>query len=207
MKIALLGGTGRTGRLIIDQALTAGHSLTVLARDPDRLHRKHPDLTAVRGDASDPAVCAELLEGADVVLGALGPVRGSSSTLMTLAAQHLRQEMEARGPRRLVSLTGAGVPVPGDEPTPLDRLIRTLLRLTQPAVLADAIQHTELIRASSLDWTVVRVPRLQDGPAKPVIAGKVGTVRPFITRASVAQFMLDAARDGTFLREAPAISN
>jgi len=207
VRLALLGGTGRTGRLIIDHALTAGHSLTVLARYPDRLHLKHGNLTAVRGDASDPAVYAELLEGTDAVLSALGPVKGGSSAIMTLAAQQLRLCMEARGPRRLVSLTGAGVHVPGDEPTPLDRLIRTLLRLTQPAVLADATRHTQMIRASLLDWTVVRVPRLQDGPAKPVIAGKVGTVRPFITWASVAQFMIDAARDGTFLREAPAISN
>lgn len=207
MRFALLGGTGRTGRLIINLALAAGHPLKVLARDPDRLHRTHPDLSTVRGDASDPAVYAELLEGAEAVLSALGPVKGGSATIMTRAAHHLQLEMEARGPRRLVSLTGAGVPVPGDEPTPLDRVIRTLLRLTQPAVLADAARHTEVIRASSLDWTVVRVPRLQDGPAKPVLAGHVGAVRPFITRASAAQFMLDAALDGTFLREAPAISN
>lgn len=207
MNLALLGGTGRTGRLLIDQALERGHTLSVLARDPERVHRQHPRLSVVPGDARDADGYAELLQGADAVLSALGPVKGGTNDVMTLAARHLTAAQAQLGVPRLVTLTGAGVPHPGDTPKPIDHVIRTLLRLTQPAVLADAAAHADLIRASTLDWTIVRVPRLTDGAASAVRAGPVGTIRPFITRASAAQFMLDALEDPATIRQAPAISN
>ncbi|MFC4453459.1 NAD(P)-dependent oxidoreductase [Deinococcus sonorensis] len=207
MHLALLGGTGRTGRLLIDIALDQGHTLRVLARDPTRLHRTHPHLHAITGDARDAGDLQQLMQGCEAVLSALGPVPHSPDDTMTLAAQHLTRVLAEHGVRRLITLTGAGVPHPGDTPTVPDRLIRTLLRLTQPRVLDDAIRHADIIRASTLDWTIVRAPRLTDGPVKPVRSGRVGTIRPVVTRASVAHFMLAQLAPGTPVRQAPAISN
>jgi putative NADH-flavin reductase len=206
MKLALLGGTGRTGRLLLDQALQRGHTVTVLARDPAQLPSR-PGLKPIQGDARDPASYAELLQGAEAVLCALGPVKASPGDVMARAAQHLCAFQPPQGALRLVTLTGAGVPQPGDAPKLIDQVIRTLLRLTQPAVLADATRHAELIRGSTVAWTIVRVPRLTDGPVRPVIAGPVGSIRPFITRASTAHYMLDALDDPGLISQAPAISN
>ena len=211
MKLALLGGTGRTGRLLIDMALVQGHSLKVLARDPQQLKR-HASLEAVQGDARAPDAYAELLAGTDAALCALGPVKGDSvkgdaSGVMTLAAQHLIQFMPEGGVRRLVTLTGAGVARPGDRPKLPDRIIRTLLRLMQPDVLADSVRHVRLICASDLDWTVVRAPMLIGGPAAALKVGMVGDIRPRVTRASTARFMLDALEDRALIGQTPAISN
>ena len=216
MKLALLGGTGRTGRLLIDMALVQGHSLKVLARDPQQLKR-HANLEAVQGDARAPDAYAELLAGTDAALCALGPVKGDSvkgdsvkgdaSGVMTLAAQHLIQFMPEGGVRRLITLTGAGVARPGDRPKLPDRIIRTLLRLMQPDVLADSVRHVGLICASDLDWTVVRVPMLIGGPAAALKVGMVGDIRPRVTRASTARFMLDALEDRALIGQTPAISN
>lgn len=211
MKLALLGGTGRTGRLLIDMALVQGHSLKVLARDPQQLKRR-ANLEAVQGDARAPDAYAELLAGTDAALCALGPVKGDSvkgdaSGVMTLAAQHLIQCMPEGGVRRLVTLTGAGVARPGDRPKLPDRIIRTLLRLMQPDVLADSVRHVGLICASDLDWTVVRVPMPIGGPAAALKVGMVGDIRPRVTRASTARFMLDALEDRALIGQTPAISN
>ncbi len=211
MKLALLGGTGRTGRLLIDMALVQGHSLKVLARDPQQLKR-HANLEAVQGDARAPDAYAELLAGTDAALCALGPVKGDlvkgdASGVMTLAAQHLIQFMPEGGIRRLITLTGAGVARPGDRPKLPDRIIRTLLRLMQPDVLADSVRHVGLICASDLDWTVVRVPMLIGGPAAALKVGMVGDIRPRVTRASTARFMLDALEDRALIGQTPAISN
>jgi len=211
VKLALLGGTGRTGRLLIDMALVQGHSLKVLARDPQQLKRR-ANLEAVQGDARAPDAYAELLAGTDAALCALGPVKGDSvkgdaSGVMTLAAQHLIQCMPEGGVRRLVTLTGAGVARPGDRPKLPDRIIRTLLRLMQPDVLADSVRHVGLICASDLDWTVVRVPMPIGGPAAALKVGMVGDIRPRVTRASTARFMLDALEDRALIGQTPAISN
>ncbi|MFB9990512.1 hypothetical protein ACFFLM_00725 [Deinococcus oregonensis] len=48
---------------------------------------------------------------------------------------------------------------------------------------------------------------LLDGPAAPITSEPVGQTEPRVTRSSVAAFMLDAAEAGTFIRQAPAVSN
>lgn len=210
-RLAILGGTGRSGRLLIDMALAAGHEVRVLARDPARLHRQDPRLVPVTGDARDPEAVARLLEGVDAVLSALGPVRGEArgdgSGVMTRAAENLVAAMPGAGVTRLISMTGAGVAQPGDQPKVFDRVIRTALRLSQPDVLRDSEGHVARLRASDLDWTVVRVPMLIDGPAQSVRAGKVGDIGPRVSRASVATFMLEQLESDRWLRQAPAISH
>lgn len=207
MNIAILGATGRTGRLLVDLALEAGHHVRVLARDPAKVHRQHDRLTVVTGDARDAAAISSVVEGTDAVLSALGPVRGGPQNTMAASALGLVGHLSARPGRRLVTLTGAGVPHPGDRPKAIDRVIRTILKLSQPQVLQDSVAHADIVRASNLDWTVVRVPRLIDGPAKPVRVGLVGDISPQITRASTARFMLDALTSDRYVRQAPAISN
>ncbi|AFZ69193.1 NAD(P)-dependent oxidoreductase [Deinococcus peraridilitoris] len=207
MNLAILGGTGRTGQHLITLALQRGHNVRVLARDPSKIKRQHERLSIIPGDARDMNAIARLLEHSDAVLSALGPTPGTSSDTMTSAAQHLVTLLPSHGIRRLITLTGAGVSHPGDQPKLIDHVIRTLLKLTQPTILNDSTTHANLIRASTLDWTIVRVPRLTDGILKPVHAGSVGTIKPFVTRASVARFMLDQLDSDAFIQNAPAISN
>lgn len=206
-RLAILGGSGRTGRLLIDLALAAGHEVRVLARDPARLHRRDPRLTVVAGDARTPADLAALLQGTDAVLSALGPVRSDTVGVMTQAAQGLAQAMPAAGVTRLVTLTGAGVAQPGDRPKLFDHVIRRVLKLAQPDVLRDSAGHVEALRSSGLNWTAVRAPMLTDGPAAPLKVGMVGDIGPRLSRASAAAFMLEQVGSDTYARQAPAISN
>ena len=207
MRIALLGGTGRTGRLILDLALEGGHSVQLLARSPEKVSKRSPALTVVQGEITDNAAMTKVLTGADVVMSGLGPVKGGSKTIMTDAATQLLDLMPRAGVRRLITLTGAGVPHPGDQPKLIDNIFRTLLKVMQADVLRDSTAHADLIRASHLDWTIVRAPMLLDGPVAPIKSGPVGNTGPRVTRASVAAFMLDAAEAGKFIRQAPAVSN
>jgi len=109
---------------------------------------------------------------------------------------------------RLVTLTGAGVRDPRDQPKAFDHLMRTLLGMLSGAVLRDSQEGVSMIRASDLDWTVVRVPMLTDGP----LTGKfrVGYVGKDsgrqISRADAAAFMLQQLEDDTYFYQAPMIS-
>jgi NAD(P)H-binding len=71
MKIALFGATGRTGGLIMERALSAGHEVTVLVRDPSKLQRQE-GLRLIKGDARLGSAVADTVQGADVVISALG---------------------------------------------------------------------------------------------------------------------------------------
>jgi hypothetical protein len=57
--LVVLGASGRTGRLVVEQALAAGHFVTALVRSPEKLTLRHPKLRVVVGDATDPSRCPE----------------------------------------------------------------------------------------------------------------------------------------------------
>lgn len=209
MKLAVFGASGRTGKPFVQQALDAGHEVRALVRTPGKLGLTHPKLTLIQGDAKDAAKIEETIRGADVVVSALGPVKGEAKDFMTVAAQHLVTAMKRAGVRRLITLTGAGVDQPGDAPKLVNHVIKFALKTLSPDVLKDSEGHVRTITTSDLDWTVVRVPMLTDGPsAGSVKVGMVGVgTGPRISRVDVATFLLRQVESGAHLRQAPVISH
>ena len=78
MKLLVFGATGGTGGRIVEEALEQGHVVTAFARDPAKMHVKHPNLRVVRGDILQPDSIETAMPGHDAVLSAVGirlPVR------------------------------------------------------------------------------------------------------------------------------------
>ncbi len=55
MKIALIGATGFVGSRLLAEALTRGHHVTAIVRDPAKLAVTNDHLTVVAGDVNNPA--------------------------------------------------------------------------------------------------------------------------------------------------------
>ena len=69
---------------------------------------------------------------------------------------------------------------------------------------------TAAVTGSGLDWTLARISRPTDGPAKGTLrAGFLGRdpVGWAMTRADIAGFLVDQLQDTTFVAALPAISN
>jgi putative NADH-flavin reductase len=208
MKLTIFGATGRTGIPLVQQALAAGHSVTALARTPEKLPITHDQLTVVQGDATDSAAVERAVAGAEAVLSALGQTKGAPKDMQTVATRNIVAAMQQHGVRRLVSLTGAGVDAPQDQPKLINHLITFALKTLSGDVLRDAEGHAEVIRNSDLDWVIVRGPMLTEGPyTGQYRVGWVGVnTSARIARADVADFMLKQVTDDTYLRQAPMIS-
>ncbi|WP_278236846.1 NAD(P)H-binding protein [Isoptericola sp. AK164] len=209
MRIALIGATGRTGRHALTSALGRDHDVTVLVRDPARLPG---DLaTTVRtvvGDATDPDALRDLLDGADAVVSALGPTE-KQSDLHTRTARALVEIMSPSGPRRFVGVSGAGIDVPGDDKAGKDKVISWLIRTLGGAVVQDKPAEYAVWAGSDLDWTLVRPPRLVDGPAS---AGRLehdahrSTRSTTIRRADLGAFLVDVVEQDLYRRLAPFVA-
>jgi putative NADH-flavin reductase len=210
MNLVVFGASGRTGRLVIDEALAAGHIVTAFVRDPSKLQRKHPQLMVVQGDSGDAASVARAVAGADAAISALGPVKGSPKDLLVTAQRNITQALGAAGIKRYVVLTGAGVRDPQDQPKLVDHIFGFLLKATAGDVLKDSAESIALVRSTPLDWIVVRAPRLIDGAKTgKVRVGYVGAESGTqITRADLAAFMVEqAAQPGTpWLRKMPMVN-
>lgn len=210
MKIALLGASGKTGSLLLRQALEEGHEVTAFVRNAKRLaDLVHPKLRIVEGQADDPMALRKAVEGSEVVISTLGQAKGSSQDLLERTVQALVPIMKNAGVKRLVSLIGAGVSDERDKPDTFGRkfMVR-VMRLFVPHVLDDATRHAAIVKSSGLDYTLVRPPRLLDAPAKGKIDAGYLSMGPNnkIARADVARFMLSEAVKPRFVNESPMIT-
>jgi putative NADH-flavin reductase len=152
-------------------------------------------------DVLDPVAVAPAVEGADAVLCAIGPTSTSAPTTVSEDANRsIVAAMEKVGARRLLTLSGsvvgggAGVMVGAKA---LAR--RTFLR----HVSADMLRAEAVVGASDLDWTIVRPPRLTDGPGTGRY--RVGIERDLarnlsLLRADLATFLLAAIADRATVR-------
>lgn len=208
MKVAIFGASGKTGRPLVEQALARGYEVTAFVRDPARLGISHEGLTVVRGDVTDGSAVERAVSGQEAVVSALGHVKGSPEDVQTRGTENIVAAMKKHGVRRLISLTGAGVRAEGDEPKFIDKAITFLLKRLQPAVLVDGVRHAEVIKGSGLEWVIVRGPRLTEGEKKGQyrvgLVGKNSGTQ--VSRADLADFMLDQLTDDAHLGKMPVVS-
>ncbi|HYO54585.1 NAD(P)-dependent oxidoreductase [Archangium sp.] len=157
MKIALYGATGTIGRRIAQEALSRGHQVTAIARNPTDFGVKHDNLKVVTGDATDPARVAQVVAGHDAVVSAIGPKQGEATEVLAGIARSLVTGTQRAGVRRLVVVGGAG----GLEVAPGVRVVDTP---SFPAALKSiAMAHIaayDVFRQAELDWTFFAPPAL-----------------------------------------------
>ena len=116
--------------------------------------------------------------------------------------------MQQHGIRRIISLSGGGLPYHEDRPKLADRLIRGIMRLAVPHVLTDAQGHADVLRQSGLAWEIVRGPRLTTEPARGRYrVGWVGVdASTSIGRADLADFILRQVETEGFIEKMPFVS-
>jgi putative NADH-flavin reductase len=203
MRLAIFGATGRTGRVLVEQALQHGHEVTALTRDPAKIPPRQR-LRVVAGDVRDPAAVAETMDRAHAVVSTLGRQRRGPE-ICTDGIRTILSTMAARGPRRLIVLTNYGVAESRHR-----SLYVTVSWLLERAVLLDKEQMESLVRSSDADWTLVRAPVLTNGPRTGRY--RAGTDRRFsftsrASRADIADFMLSELQNDAHLRQAVALTS
>ena len=205
MKLTVFGGTGGVGSRLIPMALDAGHFVTAMARNPATLP-KHPALTVVEGELSDFGAVSKAIAGADAVLSALGARKNTADQVGVFggAMENITRAMREHGVERLVTISGAGVLLPGDHVTLGRRVIRAMLFLVAKHVAMAKEREAEIVRASNLQWVLVRPPRIVSGPATGkyrVFPDRVPS--PKISQGDVADLMLKCAAEPDWIQRAP----
>ncbi|MBN6034703.1 NAD(P)-dependent oxidoreductase [Amycolatopsis sp. 195334CR] len=195
MKITVFGATGATGQHVLEQARAAGHQVTAVVRDPSKV--RGTDLTVVEADTMDPAAIEPAVAGADAVISALGTRNGRGpTTVCTDGATSIVRAMTAAGTRRLVVVSAAGLAKDNDDPF-TRVLVKPIVQRMLRHPFADMTRMEALVRASDLDWTIIRPPMLTEGPRgayrTEVDTGVRSGMR--ISRANLAHAILLATPD------------
>jgi putative NADH-flavin reductase len=110
MKIAVIGGTGLTGSVIVPEAANRGHEVTAISRHPEKT-AAHPKVTAIACDVFDTERLAGILKGHDWVVHAYSPRNDhdvNRSEPHRLATQSIIDATRSAGVKRLFAIGGAG---------------------------------------------------------------------------------------------------
>lgn len=202
----MLGASGRTGRQIVEQALGHGHDVVAFVRDPAAFEPQDR-LTVAVGDAADAAALRAAVDGVDAVVSALGSGGRRPVTAISDGVANAIRAMSARGVRRLVVVSAAGVhAAPGE--VPLSLRLFAASPMWRP-VYEDLARMEGDVMLSDLDWTIVRPSGLNDGPLTGEYRTVVGSVVPKagrISRADVAALVLKCAEGERFSRTAVAVA-
>lgn len=207
--VAIFGATGRAGKHLVQQALDNGYQVRALVRDPSKLGPPHERLVVVQGSLGEIDRVEQAISGTDAVLSVLGPTSNKPTFEISQGTATIIEAMKKLGMTRLIVSAGAGVGDPDDTPGLFDTLINIALKVTARNVYEDMRKTVALVRQSGLDWTLVRVPRLTDGPATgQVRVGMVGAGTGVnLSRADMAGFMLRQIDDSRHVGKAPVVSN
>ncbi len=198
--LVVLGAAGRTGRLVVEQALAAGHPVTALVRSPEKLTLRHPQLRVVVGDATDVTAVSKALAGAEAVISTLGSRRSviADSSRALVAAAH------GAGVSRVVVLSSWLV-----QRDRLPAVTRLLTNIAMGSVITDKVAGEQLIRDSDLDWTIVYPGVLTDGPAVGSVVLPDGATRGIserISRADVAAWLVHAVAEDQYSGQSVGIT-
>jgi putative NADH-flavin reductase len=198
VRITVFGATGGTGQHLVNQALEAGHHITAVVRDPARLRQTgHPRLEVTQADLQHLDAITEVVKGQDAVVSALGPRGKDDITVCSDGARAIITAMRATDSRRLIVVTASGHIVDeGDGPFTRS-MVKPMLRRFLRDGFADFARTDQAVKASGLDWTIMRPPRLTDGRRRAYRTATDRNVRGGITiaRADLADAILTAAAD------------
>jgi putative NADH-flavin reductase len=207
-RVLIFGASGGTGTLLVERALSEVYDVTAFVRTPAKLGVRHERLRVFQGDVTDIQAVRAAVDGHDAVLCALGaatPLQRDPTLVQGVG--HIVGAMEAADVRRLVYLSFLGVHAGRHQ---LSRFGRYFVApVVMRNVVADHEAKEAIIQRSSLDWTIVRPPRLTYGGARGNYRHGLditaNSTVPTVSRADLAAFMVQQLHDPTYIHRAPAV--
>lgn len=208
MNVIVFGATGSVGRLAVAELLKAGHRVTAFARHPEKLEAQ-PNLSCIAGDAAEAEAVAGAMAGHDAVVITLGAGMTRSSLIRSQGTMNVILAMQAHGVRRLICQSTLGA---HESWSNLNFFWKRIMfgALLRPVFKDHELQES-LVRASGLDWTIVRPGAFTNASAsgrfKENFPPSERKLTLKIARADIAGFLARQVADLTYLKRSVAISN
>lgn len=205
MKIIIFGASGKTGKLLVEQALSDNHRVTAFVRNPSNLNISNPNLVIVQGDATDASDVKKAILGHDAVISTLGTNTGlRKTTILHEMTQNIAQGMKEQQVSRIAYMASAGIDkeIPGF----IGKITIKLLG----NVLDDHHNAVAVLKDNNLQWTIARPLGLNDkqftGTYRKEAIGVPKGGRA-ISRADVADFLYQAIVNEEFIHQSVALSD
>lgn len=208
--IVVIGATANSSKEIIGQALAVGYNVVGVARRPEDVTIRHPNLTVVQGDVYDVESLAAAMTGREVVISMVGPRIDplqlkeipASFDLFTTGTRNVMSAMKRKGNRRLLVASSLGV----EDVYPTERPASTDLRSNWLWNMRNVYQNMEdmegEVRRSGLDYVIFRPPFLVEEPKRDDLKLSIDRDSPkgrMLTYADFTAFVLAQVKGDGYL--------
>ena len=210
MNVLVIGAGGKTGKLVVERALAAGHQVTALVHaDEEHKDKEHfPEaVDLVHGDARNPSRLDQVMTGQHAVIDTIGGHTPFLKTdLEASSAKVIVDVMKRNHVKRLIIISVLGVGESKDQaPGMYEHL---LMPVYLRGAIPDKANMEAAVEHSGLDFVIVRPPVLSDSAATgDVYIVPPGKLAHKITRADLAQFLVDQLTSNTYLGQEVTIAN
>ena len=210
-KVLVIGASRGIGLETVKALLAKNHEVRAFARSTATIPLDNERLEKVDGDALDRRDIDRALEGVDTVVQSLGVSFGpqtvlKGTTLFSTSSRVLVDAMRTKGIKRLIAVTGLGA---GDSRGHGGLLYSALLfPLVLKRVYDDKDIEEQIVRASGLDWTIVRPGLLTSGAARrryQVLTDPKSWRAGSISRGDVGEFLARQVEERTYIGQTPVL--
>lgn len=214
MKILLLGATGRTGKLVLEEALSAKHTIHCIVRKLPI--QQHSGVTYFQGSPDDDAVLQQAIQGCDAIISVLNISRTSDfpwaklrtpKTFLSDVMTNIIPMAQENNIERIIICSAWGV---SETRNHIPTWFKWFIDNSNVSVAyTDHERQENLLRQSELKWTIVRPAGLINTRRNQHVIESHGNhpiPRLTISRLTVARYMVDALLSDKLIGKAPVIS-
>lgn len=161
-KIIVFGATGGTGKQVVEQALHAGHQVTVVIRNPGAFNIRHQNLEIIKGDVFQPPTFENAMKEKDVVVSCLGIQKREPTTVYSEGVCNIVNAMLKAAVSRIICISAGAVIIPPKGSLMMKFFIKNILQPLFKHLYADMLTMEKMLKKSDLNWTVIRASWLRD---------------------------------------------
>lgn len=207
IKIAILGGGGRTGKFLVRQLINHGYSCRLLLRNPENLQIASPLIEIVKGDACDAEAINSVLNGCNAVISTIGQ-RTGEPLVAELATKNVLAAMALCDIKRYLLVAGINIDTPFDRKRVQTIAATEWMKKNYPLIQEDRQNAYSLLAASRVDWTLLRVPFIEFAEGTGSVTENLeDCLGNKINAGNIAAFLVKQLFEETYIRKAPFIAN
>ncbi|MEA5459389.1 NAD(P)H-binding protein [Arcicella sp. LKC2W] len=207
--IAVIGGTGKAGKYLVNQLVQRGFRLKLLIRNPETFQLKNPLIQVVEGNANNATDIHLLMQGCNTIISTLGLGQPSSETnIFSESTKNILLAMTNHQIQRYIVITGLNVNTPFDKKSPKTQFATDWMYANYPKTTADKQTEYDILSSSNVDWTLVRLPLIEQTDEKGNIKVSLeDCLEDKISATNLAEFLIEQLTDDRFIKQAPFIAN
>jgi putative NADH-flavin reductase len=205
--IAVIGGTGKSGKYLVKELLLRGFQIKMLLRNPENFQNTNSSIEIIQGDARDYVSILSVTENCTAVISTLGQPKGEPPIFSTASANIIRAMIE-RQIKRYIVVTGLSIDVPSDRKGLKTAQASAYMRQYFPAIISDKQKEYDVLSASPVNWTLVRVPLIEQTEQKGNLkVNSEDCPGESISAADLGKFLIDQLSDQHYIQMAPFVAS